>query len=110
MAWAPTMGWRIFSDKGGAAHHARDMGMTAATFDRGDAPSEDITTLVGVVHSAWIICSIVEGGLAWFSPECKTWLQFLCRGAYSRDMRGFNILGQGRIDKCTAANFGSVVL
>eukprot|EP00959_Pyramimonas_sp_CCMP1952_P044434 928574-Pyramimonas_sp.AAC.1 len=104
------MGWRIFSGKGSAAHFARSVGMVAITFDREDDKSEDITTLVGVFYCAWIIASIVEDGLAWFSPECKTWLSFLCRGAYSREMRGWSILGQENVAKSTAANFGSVVV
>ena len=44
----------------------------------------DLSLLLGVLLAGFRILCSRRGALAWFSPECSTWLNFMSRATYGR--------------------------
>eukprot|EP00959_Pyramimonas_sp_CCMP1952_P459146 9477781-Pyramimonas_sp.AAC.2 len=97
----------VFAGDSQAAVKANEKGMMCGTIDKLHGDDQDITSIVGMLYAVFLIVSLKVDALAWFSPECSTWLTFLSRGTYKRCSCGNNILGDLNLAKCTTANSAS---
>ena len=101
----------IFAGDGEAAEKGETLGLQVRTLEVRDDPWQDINCLMGALYCAWMAISLKPRGLAWMSPECKTWLSFLTRKTFKRvDGCSSNILGDESKTAVLNANCSSLFI
>eukprot|EP00959_Pyramimonas_sp_CCMP1952_P459076 9477667-Pyramimonas_sp.AAC.1 len=68
----------IFRGKAVLSDEVENAGMLAHSVDKKRHKHHDMSTLEGFVLIGLLMGSIVPGGVAWFAPQCSTWLSFMC--------------------------------
>ena len=62
----------LWSGVGAVAQAAQEAGEAAATFDKVNCESQDITTIAGFKAAVNLVLRLREGGLLWMGPECSS--------------------------------------
>lgn len=62
----------LWSGVGAIAQAAQEAGEAAATFDKVNCASQDITTIAGFKAAVNLVLRLREGGLLWMGPECSS--------------------------------------
>eukprot|EP00959_Pyramimonas_sp_CCMP1952_P086355 1806149-Pyramimonas_sp.AAC.1 len=67
--------FEVFAGKASIARAMRSKGFSSHYLERDKHSWHDACTLVGMLYCLWMVASVVDSGLVWFSPQCSTWGQ-----------------------------------
>lgn len=67
--------FEVFAGKASISRAMRANGFSAYYLERAKHSWHDACTFVGMLYCLWMVASVVETGLVWFSPQCSTWGQ-----------------------------------
>ena len=67
--------FEVFAGKASIAGAMKARGFSSYYLERDKHCWHDACTLVGMLYCLWMVASVVETGLVWFSPQCSTWGQ-----------------------------------